>query len=75
VEGDWKLILRYPGKDTTRYQNVHIWDTAPVRLFNLAEDPHGETDLAATHANVVERLKQRIENWHEMSRKRVEHKR
>jgi arylsulfatase A-like enzyme len=75
VEGDWKLILRYPGKDTTRYQNVHIWDTAPVRLFNLAEDPHGETDLASTHANVVERLKQRIENWHEMSRKRVEHKR
>ena len=64
VEGDWKLLLRYPGEDTTKYKNVHIWDTAPVRLFNLANDPHGDDDLASTHPEVVERLKKRIENWH-----------
>ena len=64
VEGDWKLILRYSGEDTTRYKNVHVWDTAPVRLFNLANDPHGYTDLAAAHPAIVKQLKKRIENWH-----------
>ena len=67
VEGDWKLMLRYPGEDTTKYKNVHIWDTAPVRLYNLANDPHGNTDLASTHSDVVERLKKRIENWHRVA--------
>ena len=67
VEGDWKLMLRYPGEDTTKYKNVHIWDTAPVRLFNLADDPHGVTDLASMHADVVKRLKLRIENWHRVA--------
>jgi arylsulfatase A-like enzyme len=67
VEGDWKLMLRYPGEDTTRYKNVHGWDTAPVRLFNLADDPREDTDLAATHSDVVERLKKRIEHWHRVT--------
>ena len=66
VEGDWKLILRYSGEDTTRYKNVHIWDTAPVRLFNLVDDPYGNDDLASSHPEVVERLKKRIENWHDV---------
>lgn len=67
VEDDWKLMLRYPGEDTTNYKNVHIWDTASVRLFNLADDPRGDTDLAGSHPEVVERLKERIENWHRVS--------
>ena len=67
VAGDWKLMLRYPGEDTTKYKNVHIWDTAPVRLFNLGDDPRGDIDLAASHPEVVERLRERIENWHRVS--------
>ena len=60
-------MLRYPGEDTTKYKNVHIWDTAPVRLFNLGDDPRGDIDLAASHPEVVERLRERIENWHRVS--------
>lgn len=64
VEHDWKLLVRYTGKDTTKYRNLHIWDEAPVRLFHLKEDPHEEHDLAEERPDVVERLKQAIESWH-----------
>ncbi|MDP6357679.1 MAG: sulfatase-like hydrolase/transferase [Planctomycetota bacterium] len=64
VERDWKLIVRCNGKDTTQYRNVHIWDKAPVRLFNLKDDPHEKNDLAGRHPETVERLKREIEAWH-----------
>jgi len=64
VDGDWKLILRYPGKDTTNYKNVHNWDTASVRLYNLKNDPHEKLDLAGQHPDIVERLRKSIETWH-----------
>ena len=64
VEDEWKLLVRYPGRDTTRYRNVHVWDEAPFRLFNLKDDPHEMHDLAGEHPEIVERLKQAIENWH-----------
>ncbi|MDG2255149.1 MAG: sulfatase-like hydrolase/transferase [Opitutaceae bacterium] len=63
VEGDWKLLLRLSGVDTTNYKNVHIWDTKLVSLFNLKEDPHGAKNMADRHPEVVERLKRRIEDW------------
>jgi len=64
VKGDWKLLLRYPGTDTTRYKNVHIWDTAQTRLYNLKDDPHEKKDLAASRTEIVQRLKKEIEAWH-----------
>jgi len=64
VEGDWKLILRYDGKDTTRYHNLHVWDKAPARLFNLKDDPHEKNDLAEQQSAIVQRLTEAIENWH-----------
>ncbi len=64
VEDEWKLLVRYPGKDTTRYRNVHVWDKAPVRLFNLKDDPHEKHDLVGERPEIVERLKQAIEDWH-----------
>ncbi len=39
IEDNWKLLVRYAGKDTTRYKIVHTWDTVPVRLYNLKNDP------------------------------------
>lgn len=57
IDGDWKLLLRHSGSDTTFYRNLHKWDTAPCRLYNLAEDPHEKNDLAAEHPKVAERLK------------------
>jgi arylsulfatase A-like enzyme len=64
VEGDWKLIRRFQGQDTTRYQAVHAWDTSPVRLFNVKADPHEQHDLAKSHPEIVERLKKTIADWH-----------
>jgi len=65
VEKDWKLIERHHGKDTTTYKNVHIWDTAPLRLYNLRDDPHEKGDLAKSRLEVVERLRDEIETWKE----------
>ena len=41
-----------------------MWDQAPVRLYNVAEDPHEENECSAEHPDVVSRLKQEIEDWH-----------
>ena len=64
VEGDWKLLVRYHGADTTKYHNLHVWDTAPVRLYNVAEDPHERNECSAEHPDIVARLKKEIEDWH-----------
>jgi arylsulfatase A-like enzyme len=64
IEGDWKLILRRQGKDTTPYHALHVWDTAPHRLYNVKNDPHEKNDLAAAHPEIVEDLQRKIEAWH-----------
>ncbi len=66
-EGDWKLLLRYDGKDTTKYKNLHIWDKEPVRLYNLKNDPHEKHEISREHLEVVERLKKSIDQWHPVS--------
>lgn len=63
IEGDWKLLLRYHGEDTTRYKKLHEWDTAPYRLFNLGDDPGEKNDLAVARPGTVARLKAKIEAW------------
>ena len=64
VEGDWKLLIRCHGKDTSKYKVTHNWDTAPVRLYNLAEDPHETNELSSERPEVVSRLKAKIEARH-----------
>jgi arylsulfatase A-like enzyme len=64
VEGNWKLLLRYNGLDTTHYRQLHIWDTAPFRLYNLKSDPHEKNELSGAHPEIVKRLKKEIETWH-----------
>ena len=68
IEGDWKLLLRYQGKDTSKYRNLHSWDTAPFHLYNLKKDPHEKNDLAASHPEIIERLKKKIEAWHRVKK-------
>jgi arylsulfatase A-like enzyme len=65
VEAEWKLIVRYHGNDTTNYRNVHSWDKAPYRLFNLKKDPHEKNNLAAERPEIVERLRKAISTWRE----------
>lgn len=64
IEGDWKLIERYHGIDTTSYRVLHSWDTEPVRLYNLEEDPHEKNNLADQHPEIVARMKALIEDWY-----------
>jgi len=63
IEGDWKLLLRYHGEDTTHYRALHAWDTAPYRLYNLKKDPGEKHDVADAHPERVARLKAKIEAW------------
>lgn len=68
VQGDWKLLLRYDGKDTTHFSKLHEWDTAPARLYNVKDDPQEKNDLASTRPDLVERLTKQIEDWHQVPR-------
>jgi arylsulfatase A-like enzyme len=63
VDGDWKLIIRHHGKDTTQYRNLHIWDKEPVRLYNLKVDPHEKQNLASEKTEMVAELTKKIDAW------------
>lgn len=63
VEDEWKLIVRKDGIDTTQYKALHVWDTAPVHLYQIKTDPHEEHDVAEKHPDVVARLEKAIDAW------------
>lgn len=69
IDGDWKLLVRYHGKDTTYYKDTHIWDQTPVRLYNLKEDPHEKVELSGKYPEIVERLRRKIDAWHPTEQK------
>jgi arylsulfatase A-like enzyme len=64
IEGDWKLMVRYSGENKTVYRNIHVWDTLPVRLYNIADDPHEQQNLAWDRKDKVRELRKKIEAWH-----------
>lgn len=49
---DWKLVCT-PAADGSRH----------FGLFHLASDPHGETDVAGTHPDVLASMRTALENW------------
>lgn len=66
-DGDWKLVLdnqsrgygaNYPSLREGKLPNP---DTSRYRLFNLAEDPAEERDVAAAHPTIVRRLTDLLE--------------
>ncbi len=67
VEKEWKLMVRYPGEDITKYKNLHIWDTEPVRLYHIADDPSEKVELSDKHPDVVKRLKSKLQEWYQPS--------
>lgn len=69
ISGDWKLLVRHDGEDTTDYKNIHVWDKQPLRLYNLKDDPHEKNELSAAHPEVVEQLRKKIEAWHPVGAK------
>jgi arylsulfatase A-like enzyme len=69
ISGDWKLMVRHNGSDTTDYKTIHIWDKLPTRLYNLNDDPHEKNERSAAHPEIVEKLRQKIEAWHPLKSK------
>ena len=63
VGREWKFIQRFHGKDTTKYKNVHAWDTKPFHLFQIKSDPHEQFDLAERHPDVLAQLRQALVDW------------
>ena len=64
IDDDFKLLIRRHGSDTTHYKNVHKWDRDPVRLYNIADDPHERRNLADDQPAIVQRLRKAIRQWH-----------
>ena len=56
-------MLRFPGKDTTQYRNIHVWDKEPAHLYQIQKDPDEMKDLAEERPEVVQRIKGEIESW------------
>jgi len=64
IEGKWKLIQRYPGKDISpHYSALHTWDTADFHLYNLQNDPNELNDLAGSMPKRVKQMSAKIEQW------------
>ena len=61
IQGDWKLLLRSHGEDTTRYRTVHQWDRVPSRLYNVKLDPVEQVNRAKVQEDLVRRMADRIE--------------
>lgn len=64
ISGEWKLLLRYHGSDTTEYKNIHLWDNKPLQLYNVKNDPNEKLEVSADHPEIVEKLRKKIEAWH-----------
>jgi arylsulfatase A-like enzyme len=64
VSGDWKLMMRYPGKDTTSYKVINDWDQKPIQLYHLKTDPHEKNEVSEMHPEIAEKLRKEIEAWH-----------
>jgi arylsulfatase A-like enzyme len=64
IEGKWKLIKRYQGKDiSSHYGALHKWDTAAYHLYDLKNDPNEWNDLADAMADRVKRMSAKIDQW------------
>jgi uncharacterized sulfatase len=62
IEGKWKLLLTYDGV-LGRYASSHPRTERRPQLYDIVADPHENTNLAAAHPEVVERLTKKIATW------------
>jgi arylsulfatase A-like enzyme len=71
IEGKWKLLLTYDGV-VGRYASSHPRTERRPQLFDLLADPHENTNLAAQHPEVVERLAKKIAAWWPVTERQVQ---
>ncbi len=69
IQDRWKLILTFDG-EVNRYAVVHP-RKEPIQLFDIESDPYEERNLAEQYPQIVKRLKERIENWHPLTKRRL----
>jgi len=68
-QGDWKLILcRGSGGWSLREPAATKQGLPPVQLYNLREDPGETKNVAAEHADVVERLQALLKKYQDEGR-------
>jgi uncharacterized sulfatase len=63
IEGKWKLLLTYDGAVSARYASTNPRTELRPQLFDLYDDPHENTNLAARNPEVVARLGARLQQW------------
>ena len=75
VEDDWKLILSYDGiieGGVGKYDYIHEQvRKEPVRLYKIVEDPFEKNNLADQYPEKVVELKNKIESWYPISKRKV----
>ncbi|MFC1518593.1 sulfatase [Pseudomonadota bacterium] len=70
IEGKWKLILSYDGKNVS-YQQYHKDVLTGPRLYNLIEDEHETTNLASEHPKLVAKLQDKLTQWYPVKNRNV----
>lgn len=70
IEGPWKLILSYDGKNVS-YQEYHKVDQTGPRLFNVLEDEHEKVNLASKHPELVDRLSKKLTAWYPVDHRKI----
>ncbi|MGJ8678894.1 sulfatase family protein [Paraglaciecola sp.] len=70
IEGKWKLILSYDGKNVS-YQKYHDDVLAGPRLYNLLEDEYEKVNLADANPDLVKRLSKKLVDWYPVDGRKV----
>jgi len=71
IEGKWKLLLTYDGV-LGRYASSHPRTERRPQLYDIVADPHENTNVAAAHPEVVERLAKKIAAWWPVTERKVQ---
>lgn len=72
IDGKWKLILSYDGKNVS-YQKYHEDVLSGPRLYNLLDDEYETKNLASEHPDVVTRLSEKISDWYPVKKRKILH--
>ena len=71
IQGKWKLLLTYDG-EVNRYTSTHPRTEKGPQLFDLSSDPHEQSNVAASHPEIVARLAEQIANWYPVTERKTQ---